>query len=152
MNRKIITAFCLSTFVNLQAQTLEIWDANSVINKIELSQMPVVKVFTDKLQISGKDIEFVYKSDQVRRFTFVDDHDDINNIIAKRADIQYERERIIICGVESIESVKLYTLSGIRIPVRVERDENNLTISLSTIPSGFFILNVADNSIKLIKK
>ena len=66
----LLLGCCLSSLTNTQAQTLVIWNTNSIVSRIDLAQKPVVKVLTDKLQVTGDGIKLEYKAEDVSRFTF----------------------------------------------------------------------------------
>lgn len=148
----LLLGCCLSSLTNTQAQTLVIWNANSIVNRIELAQKPVVKVFTDKLQVTGDGIKLEYKAKDVYRFTFEEDEVGIESTNEAQAKIRQKAGEIIISGVQSTDDISLYDMSGIRVPLTLTRQGSNFILKLPHIPSGEYILNVAGNTIKLRKK
>ena len=79
----------------------------------------------------------------------------VNDIDALQNEANFFRdeEHIIFNGIKSTDEVALYKLNGSRIPVQLNYSEaNKVTLSLSGIPSGIYILKVNGKTTKISKQ
>jgi len=101
--------------------------------------------------ITGSGFELEYGVDDVHRFTYNTNATGINGTHLQ-TDYFVKDGRIIFKGVTSAEDVALYTVGGIRIPVRIEIHDNCLILPLSGIISGIYLLNICGRTVKFLKK
>jgi hypothetical protein len=135
-------------------ETLVLWHANGNTTEISLSKKPLVTFSADKVVIKGAGINFEYPSNDIIKFTYKKE-DVVDNIDAPNNEVNFFRdeEHIVFNGIKSTDEVALYKLNGSRIPVQLNSSEDNkVTLSLSGIPSGIYILKVNGRTTKITKQ
>lgn len=135
-------------------ETLVLWHANGKTTEISLSKKPRVTFSEDKVLVKGSGITFEYSANDILKFTYkkedvVNDIDTPNNVV----NFFRDEEHIVFNGIKSTDEVALYKLNGSRIPVQLTHsDDNKVTLSLSGIPSGIYILKVNGKTTKITKQ
>ena len=120
-------------------------------------------VFTDKPVISfdGKNLTINTKTATlfdfgvVKKVYFEDQvAADVDNLLqeAKPTFHFVDRETIVISGVDVASHVSLYTLDGKNIPVDARIVNDEVTLSLSGLHSGVYIIKTNSHSFKFNKK
>ena len=66
-------------------------------------------------------------------------------------DFTREGDRLIFHGVKSVDKVAIYTTDGKRVQARLSESADGVTLSLSSIPRGVYILNVNGKSSKFTR-
>ena len=135
-------------------ETLVLWHANGKTTEISLSKKPCVTFSADKILIKGAGINFEYPSNAIVKFTYKTE-DVVNDIDAPYNEFNFFRdeEHIVFNGIKSTDEIALYKLNGSRIPVQLTySDENKVTLSLSSIPFGIYILKVNGKTTKIVKQ
>lgn len=147
----LLIVLCMTQFMGLKAQTLLIWNGSDVVQRIELKKRPIVKVLDDKLVITGEDISLEYGINDARRFTFEDVQTGVKGEPVQ-PQVQRVGNRIVLCNVTSADDVSIYTLDGIRVPLRVEPEGDNMVLQLNMLSSGVYLLTVNGRTTKLMKR
>ncbi len=135
-------------------ETLVLWHANGTTTEISLYKKPRVTFSTDKVLIKGSGVNFEYPSKDIVKFTYKKE-DIVNEIDAPNNEVNFFRdeEHIVFNGIKSTDEVALYKLNGSRIPVKINISEDNrVTLPLSGIPSGIYILKVNGKTTKITKR
>lgn len=155
MRTKLLLSFlCLLPFIginNVKAQTLVLHHANGKTTDVELLTMPQVKFQNDKVFITSSVLDMEFSKEDVLTFTYKGGTSGINNPKAK-VDFSKENGQIIFHGIKPLEKVALYNTKGIRIPVKILRNGDTITLPLSSIPSGVYLLNVNGRITKFTKQ
>lgn len=135
-------------------ETLVLWHANGKTTEISLSKKPRVTFSADKVLVKGSGINFEYSANDIVKFTYKKE-DVVNDIDAPNNEVNFFRdeEHIVFNGIKSTDEVALYKLNGSRVPVQLTHsDDNKVTLSLSGIPSGIYILKVNGKTTKITKQ
>ena len=138
----------------LKYETLVLWYANGKTTEISLNKKPRVTFSADKVLIKGAGINFEYSANDIVKFTYKKE-DVVNDIDAPNNEVNFFRgeEHIVFNGIKSTDEVALYKLNGSRVPVQLTHsDDNKVTLSLSGIPSGIYILKVNGKTTKITKQ
>lgn len=135
-------------------ETLVLWHSNGSTTEIALSKKPVIQFVADKVLVQGSGINFEYPSNDILKFTYKKE-EVVNDIDTPSNDVNFfrDKEHIVFNGIKSTDEVALYKLSGSRIPVQLSFSENNkVMLSLSSLPSGIYILKVNGRTTKITKQ
>ena len=135
-------------------ESLVLWHANGRTTEIALSKKPLIRFVADKVLIQGNGINFEYPSKDILKFTYKKE-EVVNDIDAPQNEVNFFRdeEHIVFNGIKSADEVALYKLNGSRIPVQLNYSEaNKVTLPLSGIPSGIYILKVNGKTTKITKQ
>lgn len=121
--------------------TLVLWHADGTTTDVALYVKPKVEFKNDKVIISSNVLNLEYPKSDILRFSYKggDAH-----ISTPQKDIDYsiEGDRLVFHGITAIEKVTIYTANGIPVPVHFSVDGDSVTLPLSSIPQGIYVLSV----------
>lgn len=124
--------------------------------ELSLRQKPEVIVSEKEFIISCGDNITSYLHEEVRKFYFKPYTPTEIERTTKEQVIRIEYlddSKIVISGTMGTEKVRLYTLNGQNINSQSINNGERLTISLSSLPSGTYILNIDNRqSFKILKQ
>lgn len=133
------------------AKTLVIHLKNGTTTDVELYTQPRIEFKNDKVLITSPVLNMEYPKTDVLRFTYKGGSLDATS---PKADTEVTRDgdRLVFHNVKATDQVAVYTVHGIRVPVRFTRSGNTATLSLSQIPSGVYLLSVNGRTSKFTKQ
>ena len=137
--------------VVVQAQTLVLWHSNGTTTDVELFTQPNVQFKNDKVLVTSSVINLEYDKQDVICFTYKGKNTGITSP-AHDSDYSQENGQIVFHNVKSTNKIALYKANGIRVPVRLALQDNSVILSLSSIPSGIYLLNINGRTSKFTKK
>ncbi len=151
--RMIILAFLISTKAIIYAQeqsTLVLWHADGTQTRIALYKKPQITFQGENVNIISPVLNLQYPSTNVLKFTY---EGKPSSVDIPKNDAYYHQEGECIVFDKSITSneVALYTSSGTRIPIQIHETGRGLSLSLSNIPSGIYLLSIEGKTIKFAK-
>lgn len=151
--KKIFILLFLVIFINkgLSAQTLVLHHPNGRTTDVELLTLPQVKFQDDKVIIGSSILNLEFSKDDVLRFTYKGGTLGINNA-SFDGRVSQENGRLMFHGIKSSDKIAVYTAKGIRIPVNISRSKSSATLSLSSVPSGIYLLSINGRTSKFTKK
>ena len=151
MNRLLLflTLLCLSS-LTAKGQTLVIYHANGTTTDVELFTMPKIQFENGKVIITSTVFDMEYPKEDVLRFSY---KGVTNNIKTPESDADYSREngQLVFRGIKQTDKVAVYNTNGIRVPVRLARSGNDVSLPLASIPSGVYVLSVNGRTSKFTK-
>lgn len=149
----ISTLLCLMSLLCIRqatAQTLVLWLADGTQTDVQLYTQPQVKFQNDKVLITSTVLNMEYPKENILRFTYKGGSTNISSPTGK-ANYSQQGEQLVFRGIKSDGKVAVYTANGIRVPVTVTRSGDSVTLPLSAIPSGVYLLNVNGRTSKFTK-
>lgn len=155
MNKKQTLLLALLLMIigsmKVQAQTLVLWHADGSTTDVELFTQPNVQFKNYKVLVASSVINLEYDKQDVIRFTYKGKN---TGITAPSHDSEYSQEngKIVFHNVKSTDNIALYKTNGIRVPVRLVLQDDSAILSLSSIPSGIYLLYVNGRASKFTKK
>lgn len=142
---------CVSTAANAQNKaTLVLWHADGTTTDIALYLMPKVEFQDDKVRITSTILDMEYPKADILRFTYKGGGSGIETPKAE-ADYSREGDRLVFHGITSTDRVAVYTSNGIRVPVHLIATDNSVTLPLSSIPQGVYVLSVNGKTSKFTR-
>lgn len=155
----------LSLMLALAAMTVQAQDEYSTLvvetmegTKLEISLQKAPKVqMTDNAFIITCGEEIIgYTYGEVRKYYFkLSKYVSVEPVADERTiRVTFvDNATVVISGVDNPEVIRLYTLDGSRVAPQVEVAEGVITVSLSALDAGFYILNIdKKQSFKLLKR
>ena len=142
---------CVSANAGLQAQTLVLHHADGTTTDVELYTKPQVKFQKDKVIITSTVLDMEYPKSNVLRFTYKGLTNGIETV-KSNADFSRENGQLVFRGILQSDQVAVYNASGIRIPVALTRQGNDVLLPLSAIPSGVYLISVNGRTSKFTKR
>lgn len=136
--------------VGLKSQTLVLHHADGTTTDVQLYLMPRIQFQNDRVLITSSVLDMDYPKENVLRFSY---KDVINGIeaVKNKADFSRENGRLVFHGIQQSDKVAVYNVSGIRVPVTLSRQGNDVSLPLSAIPSGVYVLSVNGRTSKFTK-
>ena len=124
------------------AQTLVLHHPGGTTTDVELYTQPRIEFQGDKVLITSPVLNMEYPKAEVLRFTYKGST--LTNIKASKteADVSRDDDRLVFHHINAQDQVAVYTLNGIRVPVRLTRSGSDATLPLSQIPKGVYLLSV----------
>ena len=136
---------------DLQAQTLVLHHSDGTTTDVELYTQPQVKFQNDKVLITSTVLDMEYSKSDVLKFTYKGGTLGIYSP-KEQADYSQENGQLVFHGIKSTDKLAVYAVNGIRVPVRLQHSGSSATLSLSSIPSGVYVLSVNGRTSKFTKR
>lgn len=152
MNRKkhfLLLALLLVT-TGFKAQTLVLHHADGTTTDVQLYLMPRIQFQNDRVLITSSVLDMDYPKENVLRFSYKGAANGIEGV-KNKADFSRENGQIVFHGIRQSDQVAVYNAKGIRVPVTLTRQGNDVTLPLSAIPSGVYVLSVNGRTSKFTK-
>ena len=173
----LITGFCIQK-ISAQTQVLVLQHADGVTTEVELYTKPKITFEGDKLFVNSSVIDLEYQIGDVIRFFYygaksgnngsetgnngsetgdngseTGDNGSGTSIDGLQKGIDYEQfeEQLVFHNIKSEDQVAVYSLNGIRVPVRITYSNGNASLLLSSIPTGVYLLSVNGKTVKFKK-
>ena len=136
--------------IGLRAQTLVLHHADGTTTDVQLYLKPRIQFQNDRVLITSTVLDMDYPKENVLRFSY---KGLTNDVKAVKRDADYSREngQLVFHGIGQTEKVAVYNTNGIRVPVRLSRSGNDVTLPLASIPSGVYVLSVNGRTSKFSK-
>ena len=143
----LLLAGCITS----SAQVLVLLHANGQTTEIELFKKPKVTFSDDKMLITSPVLDLEFPATEILRFTYQDKSTDIHAIDASD-DVKRENDRLVFSNVTKSDAIAVYTLNGIRVPVKATLEGGDrASLLLSSMPSGAFLVKVNGRTLKYTK-
>ena len=148
--KRLMFLALLLVATGLRAQTLVLHHADGTTTDVELYTQPQVKFQDDKVVITSPVLDMEYAKTDVLRFTYKGGSL-VVGIPAAQASVSQENGLLVFHGIKAGEAIAVYTASGIRVPVSLSRQGSDVSLPLSAIPSGVYLLSVNGRTSKFTK-
>lgn len=134
-----------------QSQTLVLWHADGTTTEVELYTLPSIQMQADKMVIVSQGVSQEFAKADVLRFTYKGVGTGISQVNPKTA-YRVDEDRITFYGVSDTNRISVYTTGGMQIPIPLISDGNKSVFSLSSLPSGVYLVNINGRTLKFIRK
>lgn len=131
--------------------TLVLWHPDGTTTDVELFNQPRVQFLNDSVFITSTVLALKYDAKDILRFSYKGNG---TGISLPQSETNYEQEngQLVFNGVKLTDHVALYTTNGIRVPVRLSSVNGHVSLPLSSVPKGVYVLNVNGKTSKFTKK
>lgn len=133
-------------------KVLVLWHADSTQTRIQLFTRPVILFGKDAVEITSPIATIQYHRNDIVKFTYE------NNESVSVKDIDgnqpYRQEDDCLYFDKSINAsdITLYSHDGKRIPAKFVQTINGMSLPLTNVPSGIYLLSIKSHSFKFIKR
>ena len=152
----LLAFIAIAVQANDEYSTLVIETMEGTKFEISLQKKPKVQLTDDKFIITcGKEITG-YTYGEIRKFFFklsgnLEVNPSADDRIIRVTFV--DNTTVTISGIDNPEVIRLYTLDGSPAKPRVEVNDAIVTVSLSTLDAGIYILNIDNKqTFKLLKR
>ena len=136
--------------VSAQTQVLVLHHADNTTTDVELYTNPKITFEGDKMIINSSVIHMELKVGDVVRFTYKEKSTGVER---PEADATYTQQngQIIFNGIKDTNKIAVYKSNGTRVPVRFSSDNGHLCFSLTSLPTGVYLLNINGKTAKIVR-
>lgn len=151
-HKRFLLFFALVLAANtLRAQTLVLHHADGTTTDVDLFTTPRIHFQNDKVLITSTVLDMEYSKDDIFRFTYKGIATNIDKP-TNNENFKQENDKLVFYGVKAADNIALYKQNGIRVPVRVQKNGSMITLPLSHLSQGIYILNVNGRTSKFTKR
>ena len=146
-----LTVMCLF-FIHMTSlsQVLDLHHADGTTTSVDLKTMPEVTFSDQYVFVTSPTLNMQFHKDNVLSFTYSNVASGINE--AKETSFTRQGDNLIFHGSRIVPEVAIYSLNGIRIPLKAIKAGSDISISISSLPTGIYILSINGKTSKFIKK
>jgi hypothetical protein len=148
----LVLLFNMASLAHAQEQsTLVVWHADGTQTRIALYKKPQVTLDGQTVSFKSPVLNLQYPASDVLKFTY--EGTPATSVTSPQEETSYscEGESIYFDPSVTADKVILYTSGGVRVPVQFQQTERGLSLSLSSIPSGVYLLSVDGKTSKFVK-
>lgn len=153
--KKILTLFLFLLAFSQQAMaqdkaTLVLYHADGTTTDVALYLKPRVVFDGDLVRITSTVLDMEYPKANILRFSYKGSG---TGITAPKNEADYTREgdRLVFHGISSSDKVAVYNSDGIRVPVHLSTTIDGVSLSLSSISKGVYVLSVNGKTSKFAR-
>lgn len=149
----LLLGMCCNSVFAAHQLVVELTDGSTV--KYVLADAPVITFPDTQLLITSSQAETCYERELVRRFYFEDATDDIKVVTVDRKELRIDystADQVSIHGLSDASLVSAYDLTGKQILPNAVADDNTVTLDISHLASGTYIIALPDHPSFKIKK
>ena len=150
LRKSLLLLLLLLTTAGLRAQTLVLHHADGTTTDVELYTQPRIEFQNDRVLITSPVLSMDYAKTDVLRFTYKGSGTAVN-VPKAEADMSRDGDRLVFHNVNTADQVAVYTANGIRVPVTITRRGTDVSLPLSQIPQGVYLLSVNGRTSKFTK-
>ena len=152
--QKILILAMLMFALNASAQnnaTLVLHHADGTTTDVALYLKPRVVFDGDLVRITSTVLDMEYPKSNILRFSYTGKGSSISNPQSE-ASFTRDGDHLIFHGIRSTDKVAVYNSDGIRVPVQLSAASDGVTLSISSIPKGVYVLSVNGKTSKFTKR
>lgn len=143
----VLISFCC-LLAKAEEKSLIITFSDNTTQTFVLSSSPQISMANDKMTVTTNSTTAEYDLYKVKTFTF-SGTTDIQNIEDKTS-IRTEGDKIIIPEVNA--RIRIFAIDGKSISITPIQINGQTIISLYTLPTGIYIININGKSVKISKQ
>lgn len=133
-----------------QTQVLVLHHKDNTTTDVELYTKPAITFEGDKMLINSSVLHMELKLGDVVRFSYKEKS---TNIEHSETDATYTQQNglIVFNGIQDASKITVYKSDGTRMPVRFSNYNGQLGFSLSSLPTGVYILSINGKTAKIVR-
>ena len=136
----------------LQAQTLIILQKDGSKVYYNLDEQPITTFTTDELVITTSMASFSYPLASISRYTYEGGALGISNTEAQGISISQNGDGIFVTGLPAGKSVTVYGVDGKPLLSKRSDGSNRLSLSISKLPVGVYVIKAETVTYKITKR
>ena len=150
MKRFLILLIIVSSRLSLSAQTqvLVLHHADKTMTEVELYTQPKITFEGNQMVIASSVLNLSFQVGDVVRFSYRD-----KSTAVKQPDADYTQQNgmMIFNGIKDVSKIAVYKSDGTRMPVHFCSYDGHLAFSLSSLPTGIYILSINGKTAKIVR-
>lgn len=121
-------------------------------DKFILTVRPRVSVSGNKILVSGSNLNASYEAEDVDYFYFGSSMTGIQEVKAEEFVFEQRGNDTYFISCDNTSKVSVYSVNGVKQSVDINKVENGVEISLSSLPKGVYIISSKGKSLKINKR
>lgn len=154
MKKLLFILLCALTATLLHAQNaptaLVLWHTDGSLSRILLSENPKITFANDMISVKGETSSLEFPIKNVPHF-YYDNSSSISSVDAAKTSIRILRDAVVFEGEITQENVRLFSIDGKSQPVNYTKTSTGLSVDITSLNSGAYIININGNTAKFIK-
>ena len=153
-SKTILTILLFSLFFSetVCAQRLVIWQKDSSKVSYNLDEQPKTTFTSEDLVITTTTSTISYPLAKIQRYTYEGAQLSVREVKSQGISILHDDDLIIIKGLASGKKVTVYSLDGVQLLSKLSDGTEQLTLSLSSLPLGAYIIKAEEITYKFLKR
>ena len=148
----LLVAMATSLTAHAANRALKVWQADGQVLVINLSDEPRTTYSNGNLMITSKQSSVTLPLERVRRYTYVDVANGIDELKDVRAAISKNGETLTLTGLKSGTEVMLYNTACQLLRHLTADGQSPLIVRVATLPTGVYVVKVKDVTYKITKR
>ena len=152
--KKLLILFILlvsALAVKADDMLLQIWQADGQVVTIALSEEPVTRYADGNLIITTTKTSITYPLEKVRKYTYVS-ADGISSLEGMKSRLSQDGETLIFSGLSQGTEITMYSTSGLVLRKVKSGSQAKITVSVSDLPPGVYLVKVNSVTYKITKR
>lgn len=144
----------LAMFTNqtANAQRLVIWQKDGSKVNYNLDEQPKTTFTKDDLVITTATATISYPLAKIQRYTYEGGTLSVRDIKEDGVSISHSGDHIVVKGLTSGKTVIVYRVDGTQLLTQRSDSSDRMTISLSSLPAGVYIIKADEITYKFLKR
>ena len=142
----------LLSSITAKSQTLVIWQKDGSKVSYNLDEQPKTTFTTEYLVITTTTKTINYPLSQILRFTYEGGSLSVHDVEVKGINVTQQEDDIIVDGLPVGKSATVFSVDGKQLLSKRSDCSNRLTLSLSKLPSGVYIVKAESVTYKITKR
>lgn len=134
------------------AQHLIIWQKDGSKVSYDLDEQPKTTFTTEDLVVTTATTTISYPLSKIQRYTYEGAQLSVRDVKAQGISISHDDDRIIVKGLASGKTVSVYTIGGVQLLTKISDGAERLTLSLSSLPLGVYVIKADEITYKFTKQ
>lgn len=131
---------------------LIIWQKDGSKVSYNLDEQPKTTFTTEYLVITTTTKTINYPLSQILRYTYEGGSLSVHNIEVKGISVTQKEDEIIVDGLPAGKSATIFAVDGKQLLSKRSDGSNHITLSLSKLPSGVYIVKAEAVTYKITKR
>lgn len=135
-----------------KAQTLIIWQKDGSKVSYNLDEQPKTTFTSEELVITTATSIISYPLAKIQRYTYEGAQLSVRDVKSQGISISHDGDLIIVKGLASGKNVTVYSMDGVQLLSKLSDGTEQLTLSLSSLPLGAYVIKADEITYKFLKR
>lgn len=134
------------------AQRLIIWQKDGSKVSYNLDEQPKTTFTSEDLVITTATSTISYPLAKIQRYTYEGAQLSVRDVKSQGISISHNGDLIIVKGMTSGKNVTVYSMDGVQLLSKLSDGAEQLSLSLSSLPMGAYIIKADEITYKFMKR
>ncbi len=134
------------------AQRLVIWQKDGSKVSYNLDEQPKTTFTTEDLVITTATSTISYPLAKIQRYTYEGAQLSVRDVKSQGISISHDGDLIIVKGLASGKNITVYSMDGVQLLSKLSDGAEQLTLSLSSLHLGAYVIKADEITYKFLKR